>query len=115
MVGSAWQRCRVRFMRNVLAKMKRNNTHMVIAAIQTIFAQPDAASVRETLRNTTNPVCGPPAYLPKLPKRRIRGTTSGEALLAPMKCPKWMCGDVEPFGPNPVSSGRKSQLVPLPQ
>ncbi len=47
MVGSAWQRCRVHFMRNVLARVKRTNTHMVIAAIQTIFAQPDAASVRE--------------------------------------------------------------------
>jgi putative transposase len=46
MVGSAWQRCRVHFMRNVLSKVKRTNTHMVIAAIQTIFAQPDAASVR---------------------------------------------------------------------
>ena len=47
MVDAAWQRCRVHFMRNVLARVKRNNTHMVIAAIQTIFAQPDAASVRE--------------------------------------------------------------------
>ena len=47
MVGSAWQRCRVHFMRNVLARVKRNNTHMVIAAIQTIFAQPDATSVGE--------------------------------------------------------------------
>ncbi len=47
MVGSSWQRCRVHFMRNVLARVKRNNTHMVIAAIQTIFAQPDADSVRE--------------------------------------------------------------------
>jgi len=47
MVGSAWQRCRVHFMRNVLTRVKRNNTHMVIAAIQTIFAQPDATSVRE--------------------------------------------------------------------
>ena len=27
--------------------MKRNNTHMVIAAIETIFAQPDARAVRE--------------------------------------------------------------------
>ena len=47
MVGSAWQRCRVHFMRNVLARVKRTNTHMVIAAIQTIFAQPDATTVRE--------------------------------------------------------------------
>lgn len=47
MVGSAWQRCRVHFMRNVLTRVKRNNTHMVIAAIQTIFAQPDARAVAE--------------------------------------------------------------------
>jgi putative transposase len=47
MVGSAWQRCRVHFMRNVLARVKRGSTHMVIAAIQTIFAQPDAPAVRE--------------------------------------------------------------------
>ena len=47
MVGSAWQRCRVHFMRNVLARVKRGSTHMVIAAIQTIFAQPDATAVRE--------------------------------------------------------------------
>lgn len=46
-VGSSRQRCRVHFMRNVLARVKRTNTHMVIAAIQTIFAQPDATSVRE--------------------------------------------------------------------
>jgi putative transposase len=47
LVGSAWQRCRVHFMRNVLSKVKRTNTHMVIAAIQTIFAQPDATAVKE--------------------------------------------------------------------
>jgi putative transposase len=46
LVGSVWQRCRVHFMRNVLTGVKRNNTHMVIAAIQ-IFAQPDAPAVRE--------------------------------------------------------------------
>jgi transposase-like protein len=47
MVGSAWQRCRVHFMRNVLVRVKRGSTHMVLAAIQTIFAQPDAPAVRE--------------------------------------------------------------------
>ena len=47
MVGSAWQRCRVHFMRNVLTRVSRSNTHMVIAAIETIFAQPDAQAVRE--------------------------------------------------------------------
>ena len=47
MVGSARQRGRVHLMRIVLARVKQNNTHMVIAAIQTIFAEPDATSVRE--------------------------------------------------------------------
>ena len=46
-VDTAWQRCRVHFMRNVFAKVSRSNTHMVIVAIQTIFAQPDAQAVRE--------------------------------------------------------------------
>jgi transposase-like protein len=53
MIGTAWQRCRVHFMRNVLAKVTRTNTHMVIAAIQTIFAQPDADTVREQFERIT--------------------------------------------------------------
>ena len=53
MLGSAWQRCRVHLMRNVLARVSRANTHMVIAAIQTIFAQPDAASVAEQFDRIT--------------------------------------------------------------
>ena len=52
-VGSAWQRCRVHFMRNVLARVNKTNTPMVIAAIQTIFAQPDAASVRAQFERIT--------------------------------------------------------------
>lgn len=45
MIGAAWQRCRVHFMRNVLARVARANGHMVAAAIGTIFAQPDADAV----------------------------------------------------------------------
>jgi transposase-like protein len=44
-VGAAWQRCRVHHMRNVLAKVTKANGDMVAAAIRTIYAQPDAASV----------------------------------------------------------------------
>ena len=47
MIGASWQRCRVHFMRNVLSRVSRTNAHMVSAAIGTIFAQPDASSVRE--------------------------------------------------------------------
>lgn len=46
-IGAAWQRCRVHFMRNVLAVVPKGNAEMVAAAIRTIFAQPDAASVAE--------------------------------------------------------------------
>ncbi len=48
-VGAAWQRCRVHFMRNVLARVPKASADMVAAAIRTIFAQPDAAHVRAQL------------------------------------------------------------------
>jgi putative transposase len=49
LVGAAWQRCRVHFMRNVLARVPKGSAEMVAAAIRTIFAQPDAAAVAEQL------------------------------------------------------------------
>jgi len=47
MLGAAWQRCRVHFVRNVLARVPRGSAEMVAAAIRTIFAQPDTAAVAE--------------------------------------------------------------------
>ena len=47
LIGAAWQRCRVHFMRNVLAVVPKGNQEMVAAAIRTIFAQPDAEHVHE--------------------------------------------------------------------
>ncbi len=44
--GSSWQRCRVHFMRNVLAKVSKGHDEMVAATIRTIFAQPGQAEVR---------------------------------------------------------------------
>jgi putative transposase len=46
LLGASWQRCRVHFMRNVLARVPKGNSEMVAAAIRTIFAQPDAEHVR---------------------------------------------------------------------
>ena len=46
-IGSSWQRCRVHFMRNVLAVVPKGSSEMVAAAIRTVFAQPDAARVSE--------------------------------------------------------------------
>ena len=44
--GVSWQRCRVHFMRNVLAKVSKGHAGMVAATIRTIFAQPGQAEVR---------------------------------------------------------------------
>jgi putative transposase len=49
LLGAAWQRCRVHFLRNVLAKVPRGSAEMVAAAVRTIFAQPDAAAVLDQL------------------------------------------------------------------
>ena len=47
LLGAAWQRCRVHFMRNVLGKVPKASAEMVAAAVRTIFAQPTAPLVRE--------------------------------------------------------------------
>jgi transposase-like protein len=49
LLGAAWQRCRVHFQRNVLARVPKASAQMVLAAVRTIFAQPDAAAVRAQL------------------------------------------------------------------
>ena len=47
--GASWQRCRVHFMRNALARVSKSHAEVVAATIRTVFAQPDAASVRAHL------------------------------------------------------------------
>ena len=49
LLGAAWQRCRVHFLRNVLAQVPKGHQEMVAAAIRTVFAQPDAEHVRSQL------------------------------------------------------------------
>jgi putative transposase len=46
--GTAHQRCRVHFARNLLALVPKSHTDMVAAVFRTIFAQPDAATVAAT-------------------------------------------------------------------
>jgi putative transposase len=45
MQGSSHQRCRVHFIRNVLAHVPKSESEMVAAVFRTIFAQPDLASM----------------------------------------------------------------------
>jgi putative transposase len=49
LLGAAWQRCRVHFLRNVLAQVPKGSAEMVAAAIRTIFAQPGPIHVRDQL------------------------------------------------------------------
>lgn len=50
MAGTSWQRCRVHFMRNVLAKVSKGQGEAVAAMVRTIFAQPSPALVTEQVR-----------------------------------------------------------------
>jgi transposase-like protein len=49
LIGAAWQRCRVHFLRNVLSRIQKGRADMVLALVRTIWAQPDAEAVREQL------------------------------------------------------------------
>jgi transposase-like protein len=52
--GAAWQRCRVHFVRDALARVPKNAQQMVAATIRTVFAQPDAASASATWRRVAD-------------------------------------------------------------
>jgi putative transposase len=47
LAGTTWQRCRVHFMRNVLAHIPHGDKDMVAAIVRTVFAQPDRAAARQ--------------------------------------------------------------------
>lgn len=57
-VGAAWQRCRVHFARNALARVPRASVDMVAAAMRTIFAQPDARHVNAQLDEIARMLAG---------------------------------------------------------
>lgn len=54
MQGASWQRCRVHFMRNALAKVNKGHAEMVAATIRTIFAQPGQKEVRAQVDNVAD-------------------------------------------------------------
>ena len=76
LLGAAWQRCRVHFLRNVLAQVPKGNAEMVAAAVRTVFAQPDAEHVREQL----DVIAGMPGW--QLPKVETMLRDAAEDLLA---------------------------------
>jgi transposase-like protein len=48
-IGASWQRCRVHFMRNLLARVQKAQSQMVAALVRTIFAQADKDAVEAQL------------------------------------------------------------------
>jgi putative transposase len=61
-LSATWQRCRVHFMRNVLAHSGRQGRRVVSAFIATAFAQDDAEAARAQWRKVADQL------RPKLPK-----------------------------------------------
>jgi putative transposase len=52
--GAAWQRCRVHFMRNLLATVPQAMREPIAAIVRTIFAQPDHASALTQLHKVSD-------------------------------------------------------------
>ena len=61
-LNASWQRCRVHFMRNVLAHAGKSGRRVVSAIIATAFAQDDAEAARTQWRKVADQL------RPKLPK-----------------------------------------------
>ena len=57
-VGAAWQRCRVHFMRNLLARVPKKAQAMVAAAVRPIFQQPDRTAAQRQLREVCKASAG---------------------------------------------------------
>jgi transposase-like protein len=53
-VGATWQRCRVHFMRNALARVPKGQHTMVAAAIRQAFIQPDREGATQTWRHVAD-------------------------------------------------------------
>lgn len=81
LTGASWQRCRVHFMRNILAKVSKSAQAEVAAAVRTVFAQPDIGAAREQLRRVAQ-------RLAKHPKAAALLIEAEEEILAHMVLPE---------------------------
>jgi transposase-like protein len=52
--GAAWQRCRVHWMRNALARVPKGQQTVVAAALRQAFLQPDQATARQVWRQVAD-------------------------------------------------------------
>jgi len=80
--GAAWQRCRTHFMRNLLTRVPKSAQSFVATMVRTIFAQPDAATVREQHRRIVDQL------EPRFPEAAALLEEAGPDLLAFTGFPK---------------------------
>ncbi len=59
LTGASWQRCRVHFMRNLLARVPKHAQPAVAAQVRSIFAQPDAVTARQRLQQVADELGSP--------------------------------------------------------
>jgi transposase-like protein len=82
LTGATWQRCRVHFMRNLLAVVPKGAREAVAAVVRTIFAQPDHASAMQQLRRVVDGLRG------RFPEAATRLEEAAEDVLAHLHFPK---------------------------
>jgi putative transposase len=80
--GASWQRCRVHFMRNLLAHIPKGDKVMVAAAVRTVFAQPAREAAGQQLRAVAE------ALRPHWPKAADLLLSAEEDVLAYMAFPR---------------------------
>jgi hypothetical protein len=104
MIGAAWQRCRVHFMRNVLAKVPKASAEMVAAAIRTIFSQPDATHVQAQFDEITTMLEA------KFPVADMLTDARADLLAQPARqsSPSHTSGPPGPYGANERSTAKTS-------
>jgi len=81
LTGTTWQRCRVHFMRNLLAVVSKGAREAVAAVVRTIFAQPDHASALTQLRRVVD------GLRPRFPEAATRLEEAAEDVLAHLHFP----------------------------
>jgi transposase-like protein len=82
LAGTTWQRCRVHFMRNVLAHIPKGDKEVVAAAVRTIFAQPNRQAAEQQLAEVVK------AMQPRWPDAANLLAEAQDDILAYMAFPK---------------------------